>query len=168
MPRTSKPRACSAAASPIARELLPTRGPQRNLEFATWGLTDMGPLAHRCDGLGSCEEFLPGVAGRIDDIVIAVEDTIVEPVLAHMYCQTFSTGFSSGARGGRMIGVMLSGMLRFAVVCHPVRSMTSTAWAPFSTSRLISLIWSCMASVSANGSARAGPVPRAGQMAPNR
>jgi hypothetical protein len=38
------------------------------------------------------------------------------------YCQTFSTGFSSGAREGRKIGVMLSGTSSLPVVCHPARS----------------------------------------------
>ena len=44
------------------------------------------------------------------------------------YRQTFSTGFSSGAREGRKIGVMLSGTSSLPVVCHPARSSSSTAW----------------------------------------
>jgi hypothetical protein len=50
--------------------------------------------------------------------------------LARRYCQMFSTGFSSGAREGRKIGVILLGTLSLAVVCHPARSSNSTAWAP--------------------------------------
>ena len=42
----------------------------------------------------------------------------------------FSTGFSSGAREGRKIGVMLSGTSSLPVVCHPARSRSRTAWAP--------------------------------------
>src|SRR3984957_16664271 len=45
------------------------------------------------------------------------------------YCQTFSTGFSSGAREGREIGVMLLGTSSLPVVCHPARSRSRTAWA---------------------------------------
>jgi hypothetical protein len=41
----------------------------------------------------------------------------------------FSTGFSSGARDGRKIGVMFLGMSRLPVVCHPARSMSRTACA---------------------------------------
>jgi hypothetical protein len=35
------------------------------------------------------------------------------------YCQTFSTGFSSGAREGNQIGVMLAGIFSSGVVCQP-------------------------------------------------
>src|SRR3954452_23112394 len=41
----------------------------------------------------------------------------------------FSTGLSSGAREGRRIMVMLLGTARAAVVCHPARSSSRTAWA---------------------------------------
>jgi hypothetical protein len=41
----------------------------------------------------------------------------------------FSTGFSSGARDGRKIGVMLLGTSSLAVVCHPARSSNRTVWA---------------------------------------
>ena len=39
----------------------------------------------------------------------------------------FSTGFSSGALGGKNINVMLYGTSSLPVVCHPARSMMSTA-----------------------------------------
>ena len=58
------------------------------------------------------------------------------------YCQTFSTGLSSGAREGSQIGVMFSGMTRLGVVCQPARSKRSTACAPTATLRLISSRWS--------------------------
>lgn len=57
---------------------------------------------------------------------------------AVFYCQTFSTGFSSGARDGRKISVMFLGMSSFAVVCQPARSSSRTAWARRATCRLIS------------------------------
>jgi hypothetical protein len=44
------------------------------------------------------------------------------------YCQTFSTGLSSGARDGRKIGVILAGTSSLPVVCHPARSSSSTVW----------------------------------------
>ena len=56
-----------------------------------------------------------------------VSKTLFESQLARKYCQTFSTGFNSGARDGRKIGVMFFGILSLAVVCQPARSMTSTA-----------------------------------------
>jgi hypothetical protein len=39
--------------------------------------------------------------------------------LTRRYCQTFSTGLSSGAREGIKIGVMFLGTSRAPVVCHP-------------------------------------------------
>src|SRR5580692_4424609 len=45
--------------------------------------------------------------------------TVFESQFWRRYCQTFSTGFSSGAREGRKIGVMLLGTSSFLVVCHP-------------------------------------------------
>ena len=42
----------------------------------------------------------------------------------------FSTGFSSGAREGRKIGVMFSGTTSLLVVCQPARSSSRTACAP--------------------------------------
>ena len=51
----------------------------------------------------------------------------------------FSTGFSSGAREGRKIGVMFSGTSSLPVVCHPARSSSRTACAPSATLREISL-----------------------------
>jgi hypothetical protein len=45
--------------------------------------------------------------------------TRLESQCERRYCQTFSTGFSSGAREGRRIGVMFSGTSRRLAVCHP-------------------------------------------------
>ena len=39
--------------------------------------------------------------------------------MARRYHHTISTGFSSGARNGRKIGIMLAGRTSLAVVCHP-------------------------------------------------
>ena len=47
----------------------------------------------------------------------------------------FSTGFSSGAREGRKIGVMFSGTLSWLVVCHPALSSSRTACAPLAWRR---------------------------------
>ena len=58
----------------------------------------------------------------------------------------FSTGFSSGAREGRKVRVMLSGTLSLPAVCHPARSRSRTAWAPSATLREI---WSRFAAFDA-------------------
>jgi hypothetical protein len=97
-----------------------------------------------------------------------VSKTRFESQLPRKYCQMFSCGFNSGAREGRKTGVMFPGITSAFVVCHAARSMMSTAFAPGATWRLISSMWSCMASVSARGRASAAPTPRAGQMAPKR
>src|ERR1700677_5353502 len=43
-------------------------------------------------------------------IASSFSNTVFESQFWRRYCQTFSTGFSLGARDGRKIGVMLSGM----------------------------------------------------------
>lgn len=65
------------------------------------------------------DELVPCGAAMGDDVVVVLEDTVGEPVVAHELCQTFSTGLSSGERGGRNIKVMLSGTFSFGVTCHP-------------------------------------------------
>ena len=76
-----------------------------------------------------------------------------------MNCQTFSTGFSSGERGGSGRSVMLSGMTRRVETCQPAWSRISTACAPGSMAGPISARWACIASVSANGMTSAAPLP---------
>ena len=49
--------------------------------------------------------------------------------MARKYCQIFSTGFSSGARDGSRMMVRFFGTLSLPVVCHPARSISTTAWA---------------------------------------
>ena len=61
----------------------------------------------------------------------------------------FATRFSSGAREGRKIGVMFSGMSSLLVMCHPALSRSTTACAPLATLLEISSRWSCIMSVSA-------------------
>jgi hypothetical protein len=61
---------------------------------------------------------------------------------------------------------MIFGHFSAPVVRQPTRSRSSTAWAPLPTWRAISSMWSCIASVSAKGSARAAPTPLAGHIAP--
>src|ERR1700733_1181939 len=62
-----------------------------------------------------------------------VSKTVFASQLARRYWQTFSTGFSSGARDGSQIGVILSGMSSLPDVCQPARSKISTTWAPAAT-----------------------------------
>ena len=47
--------------------------------------------------------------------------------LSRMNCQMFSTGFNSGALGGKGSMVIFDGTLSFPVVCHPARSTIRTA-----------------------------------------
>ena len=49
--------------------------------------------------------------------------------MARKYCQIFSNGFSSGARDGSRMMVRFFGTLSLPVVCHPARSISTTAWA---------------------------------------
>ena len=86
--------------------------------------------------------------------------------LSRMNCQMFSTGFSSGALGGKGSSVMLAGTSSLPVVCHPARSRMSTAWAPDATWDEISSRCHCMALVLQRGRTRPAPTPRWGQMAP--
>lgn len=62
-----------------------------------------------------------------------VSKTWFESQLARMYCQMFSTGFSSGERDGKKISVILEGTTRLVVVCQPARSSNRTAWASVAT-----------------------------------
>jgi len=80
----------------------------------------------------------------------------------------FSTGFSSGERGGSGRSVMFFGIGSFGDMCHPAWSTMMTAWAPSSTAALISARCAAMASVSQYGMIRPAPLPLAGQMAPKR
>ena len=86
--------------------------------------------------------------------------------LSRMNCQMFSTGFSSGALGGKGSSVMLAGTSSLPVVCHPARSRMSTGWAPDATWDEISSRCHCMALVLQRGRTRPAPTPRWGQMAP--
>src|SRR5215212_5184328 len=71
--------------------------------------------ADRHDPPGLIDELVPSRAAMVDAVLVRRKDPVGEPVVAH--CQTFSTGFNSGARGGSGRSVMLAGMLtlnRFA------------------------------------------------------
>ena len=45
--------------------------------------------------------------------------TMLESQFSRSYCQMFSTGLSSGERGGSETRVMLSGTFSLSVVCQP-------------------------------------------------
>ena len=57
-------------------------------------------------------------------------NTVFERQFWRRYCQTFSTGLSSGAREGRKIGVRLSGTSSLLVVCHAALSRMRTGDHP--------------------------------------
>src|SRR5215203_4279546 len=63
-----------------------------------------------------------------------------------MNCQTFSTGFNSGDRGGSGTSVMLAGTVSLGETCQPAWSSSSTACAPGATAWLTSSSWAAMAS----------------------
>ena len=80
----------------------------------------------RHDLPGLIDEPVPGFATQRDDIVVGLEYPVGKPVIAHELPYVFD-GFSSGALGGKNINVMLDGISSLPVVCHPARSMMSTA-----------------------------------------
>jgi hypothetical protein len=80
----------------------------------------------------------------------------------------FSAEFSSGEYGGSSSNTMLSGMFNFFDLCHPARSTIRTAIAPGLTHLLIPAKCKFMMSVLTVGMIKALPIPRAGQIAPNR
>jgi hypothetical protein len=51
-----------------------------------------------------------------------VSKTRLESQVWRKCCQTFSTGFNSGARNGRKMSVMFFGVMRLPVACQPARS----------------------------------------------
>ena len=62
----------------------------------------MGPLAQADghDDPGFVDESVPGLAAGLDDGVVGGK-TQLERLFWTRYCQTFSTGLSSGDRAGR-------------------------------------------------------------------
>jgi hypothetical protein len=80
----------------------------------------MSPLA-QTDGHDAprlIDELVPGEAAVVDDVIVRFEDAL-DSQLSRMNCHTFSTGFSSGQRGGNGTRVMLSGTISSAEPCHP-------------------------------------------------
>ena len=70
------------------------------------------------DGPGLVDEPVPGVATVGEDVVVGHE-TRFESQFSRMNRQTFSTGLSSGDRGGSGSSVMLPGTVSLPVVCQP-------------------------------------------------
>src|SRR5829696_5802999 len=64
-------------------------------------LTGVGPfaVADGGDGAGVCEEVAPGLAGRLDDGLVALEDAVREPVLAEVLPDVLDRVELRGARG---------------------------------------------------------------------
>ena len=87
----------------------------------------MRPLAH-ADGHDTprlIDEVVPGEAAVVDDVVVGFDpkggeaNILFDSQLSRMNCQTFSTGLSSGHRGGSGNRVMLDGTTSSAEPCHP-------------------------------------------------
>ena len=79
----------------------------------------MGPFStadgHDCPGL--IDEPLPGVAA-VGEMSSEDLKTRFESQFSRMNCQTFSTGLSSGERGGSRSSVMLPGTVSLPEVCQ--------------------------------------------------
>ncbi len=89
-----------------------------------------------------------------------------ESQLSLMYCQMFSTGFSSGHRAGSEMMLTLEGRTSFFVVCQPAWSMMRTACAPGATARDISAKCRFIAEVSQKGRTSPAALPCWGHIAP--
>src|SRR5215204_3518276 len=109
----------------------------------------MGPVseADGHDEPGLVDELVPSVTAVINNLLVGTQDPVGEPVVAHD-CQTFSTGFNSGDRGGSGRSVMLAGTFSLGETCQPAWSSSSTACASGATAWLTSSSWAAMASVS--------------------
>src|SRR3954449_4192669 len=128
----------------------------------------MGPVAQaeRHDAPGLIGEPVPGETAVVEDVAVGREDPVRQPVLAHERGQTFSTGLSSGDRGGSGARVMLSGATSLVETCQPARARRTAACAPGATACAISFRCSSMPCVVQRGRTKPAPLPAAGQIAP--
>jgi hypothetical protein len=87
----------------------------------------MRPLSHS-DGHDApwlADEVVPGEAAVVDDVVVGFDpkggeaNILFDSQLSRMNCHRFSTGLSSGHRGGSGNRVMLGGTTNAAEPCHP-------------------------------------------------
>ena len=73
------------------------------------------PHADGHDAPWLADEVVPGEAAVVDDVVVGFDpkggeaNILLESQLSRINCQTFSTGLSSGQRGGSGNRVMLGG-----------------------------------------------------------
>ena len=96
-----------------------------------------------------------------DDVVVAVEDPVREPVVAHELPDVLDRVQLGRARWQRQDGDV-RGTTRARARCQPARSRMRTAWAPGATVALISARCSCIAGVSQNGMTIPAPLPLGG------
>ena len=91
----------------------------------------MSPVAQSDghDGPGLLDEDIPGETAVIEDVLVG-RHTRLESQLSRMYCQMFSSGFSSGDFGGNGSRVMLLWIGSLAEVCQP-------AWSSWSMSAVM-------------------------------
>ena len=128
----------------------------------------MGPLpdSNRHDEPGAIDQFVPVEAAMVDDVFVASEDPVGEPVVAHILPNALDRiELGRLGREGNERHVFGRLQLRRDVPTSPVHEHT-TAWEPGSTASAIS--WRCnsIASVLQNGRTRPAALPSAGQMAP--
>ena len=109
---------------------------------------------------------VPGEAGDVDDGVVVVEDLVGEIVVAEVLPDVLDRIELGRVRRGRVRIERLSGMVMAARWWYPAPSMTTRAWAPGATLRLISARWMSIASVLAWGRMTAAVAARSGQTAP--
>src|SRR5277367_5163464 len=129
----------------------------------------MGPISHS-DGLDDVwkrGEFVPRLAGGVDDVVVGPEHPVGEPVLAQILPDVLDRVEFRRARG-QPDRRDVFGHPQFGRGVPTGGSKISAACAPGATWTAISSRGSCIIWVSAHGSAKAAPLPWAGQIAPNR
>ncbi len=127
----------------------------------------MWPLSvsDRDDFPGPSDELVAGVAAMLDDIFVAAEDAVGEPVVAHEppdvldrieLGRTWRQGDDGDIGGPAGLGRGVpAGLIQ-----------TTTAWASGATAPDISSGWSVMAAPLQNGGTGPAPLPSCGRMAP--
>ena len=123
--------------------------------------------ADRGYDFGLRHKGFPGIAAGVDNFVVGFPDTVAQEVAAQIIPNIFH-GVEFWRIGRQGHHTMLSGTTTFGEPCHPAPSRISRAVALTLTDWLISAKCLFMASMPTSGMTTATPVPRAGQMAPNK
>jgi hypothetical protein len=92
-----------------------------------WQDGDVRPFAQadRCDDVRQGCEFVPDLAGSVDDLVVGLGDGVGEPFAAQVPPDVLDR-VELGRRDGNQIRVMFLGARSFSLVCQPAWSRSST------------------------------------------